>query len=446
MFRHVLPLSLAGLMAVVAGCEKPATIPGTSGEPKAAPQGSEVVSKDAASDVAPARPAEEVSKPAPPPEAPKPAPAPTDVAASVAELEKLGCKLTKNGQGNVIQADCKPATLSDEQVKLLEGLPSLENLSLENAKITNDGLASVAKLPRLKVLSLRRCSRLTDDALVHLVGLESLEQLLLLYAPFTDAGMTHVAKLKSLRALDLRGCLQTGDGGLEQIKNLPNLVDLKIRSNGVTDAGLAHLAGMKLRVFEIEDANQITDAGLKNFAGMTDLTKVNFMRVRIGDSGLENFTNCKKLKDVRLRGTSIDGSGLKALHGSKGTLTYLDISETAFGSAAMDNLVPLTNLETLDMWFATIEDADLAKLAGMTKLKNLTLEQCRNLTNAGVEQIAKLPALETLNLNQTRIDDGALELLAKVPNLKSLEIKNTSVSDAAIEKLKAAKPNCEVSY
>jgi Leucine-rich repeat (LRR) protein len=430
-FRAFPTVLLVGLTACFAGCEKPAETPGP--EVKAATPPRSEIQPTAVAAKTPAADAKQNQRS-------------LDHAPAVDELKKLGCILSKNEMGLVIKADCKAAELNDAQAKNLEGLPSLEILSLENAKITNEGLASVSHNTHLRVLSLRRCNQLTDEGLAALEGLDALENLLLLYTNLTDAAMTHVARIKSLRALDLRGCLRMGDGALEQIKNLTNLVDLKIRTNGVTDAGLAHLAGLKLRTFEIEDANQITDEGLKNFAGMTDLTKINLMRVRIGDAGLKNFENCKKLKDVRLRGTSVDGSGLASLHGSKDTLKYLDISETAFGSAAMDNVVPFSNLETLDMWFATIEDADLAKLSGMTKLKQLTLEQCGSITTAGIEHVAKLPALESLNLNQTRIDDAALELLAKVANLKSLDLKNTSVSDDAIEKFKAAKPDCTVNY
>jgi hypothetical protein len=116
------------------------------------------------------------------------------------------------------------------------------------------------------------------------------------------------------------------------------------------------------------------------------------------------------------------------------------------GSAAMPTLAEFKNLETLEMWFATITDDDLAQLAGMTKLKELNLEQCSGITNAGMANLLKIPSIQILNLKQTKIDDAALEELAKMPNLVDLNIANTAVTDAGVEKFKAAKPKCEVKY
>lgn len=361
-------------------------------------------------------------------------------------LEKMGCLVTYDDKGRATKVDCKAAELNDEQVEILKGLPDLVDLSLENSAVTNDGLKILEEMPQLKSLSLRRCAQVTDDGLVHLKALVNLERLLLLYTTVTDAGMVHLQPLTHLKLLDLRGCMQIGDGAMAQIKSLPELTDLKIRTNALTDQGLLELKDMDLTVFELEDAGKVTNAGIEALKGMTNLKKLNLMRIGVDDAALKNFENCKQLRDVRLRGTAVDGSGLVSLVGSKDTLTYLDLNETAFGSDAMANLVPFTNLETLELWFARITDDDLAQLAGMTKLKSLNLEQCTRVTSAGMDHLLKLPALEVLNLKQTRVEDEALDVLAKCSKLKELDLRNTSIGDEALEKFKAAKPDCKVIF
>jgi hypothetical protein len=83
---------------------------------------------------------------------------------------------------------------------------------------------------------------------------------------------------------------------------------------------------------------------------------------------------------------------------------------------------------------------------GLSRLRDLNLEQCNQVTGAGIAQLVQLPALERLNLKQTGVDDAGLELLAGAPQLKYVDIRNTSISDAAIDKFKTAKPDCEVNY
>ena len=66
--------------------------------------------------------------------------------------------------------------------------------------------------------------------------------------------------------------------------------------------------------------------------------------------------------------------------------------------------------------------------------------------NARAATLAALPALEILNLKQTRLDDDGLNALSKAPKLMTIDISNTSVADSAIENFKAAKPGRNVTY
>jgi len=421
MLQRFTLLCISGGLILATGCNKPTP------EPKA-----------------PAAPTTATPAPAQPPAAP---PAKPDDPAAVAELEKAKVILTRNAAGNVERADCKEAALSDAQLELFKGLPSLTYLSLENSEVTNSGLGTLAGIvPQLKTLGLRKCTAVSDEGLGQLKTLTNLEQLLLLYSRITDAGMPYVADLKGLRALDLRGCTQITDAGLAEVGKISTLVDLKLRNFELTDAGVKHLANLKLRTLEIEDANSVTSDGMVHLAGMTDLTKLNLMRTHIDDKGLESLAGMKKLRDLRLRGTSIDGSGLKHVLGSKDTLVYLDISETPFGSEGMPTIAEFKNLETLEMWAALIRDDDVPNLLGLTKLRDLSLEQCSRLTSAGLAKLAALPSLESLNIKQTRIDDDGLIELSKAPKLMSIDVSNTEISDSAIDKFKEARPKSTVTY
>lgn len=61
---------------------------------------------------------------------------------------------------------------------------------------------------------------------------------------------------------------------------------------------------------------------------------------------------------------------------------------------------------------------------------------CTPTNDADLEQIATLPAVETLLLSHTRITDAGIAHLKKMPKLKKLTIYWTEVSDTSIKDLK----------
>ncbi|HVJ69529.1 MAG TPA: hypothetical protein VM510_16245, partial [Caulifigura sp.] len=214
MLQRITHLSVLCGLLLLAGCNKPAPAPTT-----------------------PSNTATPASQP------PATPPAKPDDPASIAELQKAKVILEANAAGNVTKADCKEAALTDAQLPLFKGLPSLINLSLENSEVTNAGLGTLAGIvPQLEILSLRKCTAITDEGLGQLKTLPNLRSLQLLYSRITDAGMPYVVELKGLKALDLRGCTQITDDGLADVGKCEGLTDLKLRNFELTNEGLKHLS------------------------------------------------------------------------------------------------------------------------------------------------------------------------------------------------------------
>ena len=63
-----------------------------------------------------------------------------------------------------------------------------------------------------------------------------------------------------------------------------------------------------------------------------------------------------------------------------------------------------------------------------------------------MKSIAKLDALNTLNLANTRIGDNAIPELAKVKSLKTLNLRQTKVTPAGKEKLAKELPGCKIEW
>jgi Leucine-rich repeat (LRR) protein len=137
---------------------------------------------------------------------------------AVAELQKMGGK---------IERDMK------EPAKPVIGV----NLSL--TQVSDEGLAQLERLPKLKRLSLNN-TPITDAGLEHLKGLKELQKVYAVDTKITDAGLEHLKELKSLEVLSLVGT-QVTDDGLEKLKELTELKTLFVFGTKVTEAGAKKL-------------------------------------------------------------------------------------------------------------------------------------------------------------------------------------------------------------
>jgi Leucine-rich repeat (LRR) protein len=113
-------------------------------------------------------------------------------------------------------------------------------------------------------------TKMTDQGLKELVGLKSLQALYLAGTQVTDEGLKDLAGRKSLLTLDVRWTKVTVTG-LKELAGLTTLQRLYLNHCGVTDAGIKELSRLKnLQILNIS-ASEVTDAGLKEVAGLKNL-------------------------------------------------------------------------------------------------------------------------------------------------------------------------------
>jgi len=235
------------------------------------------------------------------------------------------------------------AEITNDGVKHVNKLNKLINLTLVNTEMDDDGLRQLTDLPHLAKLNLQRTTNMTNDGMKHVVAtFPNLQYLHILYNNITDEGVAHLKGLSKLKLLDLRGCV-VSDDGLAEIKDLPNLKSLKLRSKAISDAGMEHVKQMtKLTALGLEDSS-IGDPGLVQLKDLP-LEDFNIFRCyAVTDAGLANLEGFTKLKILSVRDTPINGSGLVHIKGAT-HLRQLDLSET------MVNDVALAYLEALPNW------------------------------------------------------------------------------------------------
>jgi hypothetical protein len=112
--------------------------------------------------------------------------------------------------------------VTDETLKELSGLSSVELLHLGGTSITSEGLAALKAFPKLRVVTIHD-DGFNDESLRRLGDLPALEKLIISSVPgLTDAGLEHLAKLQNLKWLWFHRT-QTTEAGVEKLrKSLPN--------------------------------------------------------------------------------------------------------------------------------------------------------------------------------------------------------------------------------
>jgi hypothetical protein len=93
--------------------------------------------------------------------------------------------------------------LDDVGLEHVSCVPTLENLDLQDTRITNDGLACLAGLPRLQHLRLKENAQLTNACIPQLLRLGGLVDLQIQETSIDQHGLNKLEGMKNLRNICL---------------------------------------------------------------------------------------------------------------------------------------------------------------------------------------------------------------------------------------------------
>lgn len=119
--------------------------------------------------------------------------------------------------GSVREVQLDSKYVSDDVLRLLGEMSSLERLRLFDAPVTGGGLVHLAQLRNLKILELSACSELTSE------------------------GLTSFAGHPALTRLDLSGCAQIDDTCVPTLGTITTLERVNLADTGFTGEGAAEL-------------------------------------------------------------------------------------------------------------------------------------------------------------------------------------------------------------
>lgn len=140
---------------------------------------------------------------------------------AVAELQKLGGRVTTDDQGVVTAVDLAQTAITDTDLKLLADCPELAELNLRGTLVGDSGLEAIAAATQLEFLGLTG-TMVTDEGLHHLRQLTRLRFLTLGHTAVTDGGIESLADCRQLEGLNLKATPITAAGLVELQARLPN--------------------------------------------------------------------------------------------------------------------------------------------------------------------------------------------------------------------------------
>lgn len=295
----------------------------------------------------------------------------------------------------------EPSEFGDAHADLLLQLDPLPQVSLQNTRITDRALTTLAAHGGIERLDLSGTA-VTDAGIQRVAGMSRLTSLDLRDTQVTHSGLELVGRMPNLKVLELGGPL-IDDRAIEHLRKL-QLAWIGARRTNVTDKALDLLAEMPLRHAYFEDS-PITDAGMAALAKVRSLSILDVSGTRITDAGLAAFEGHGRLSAIDAGDTSIGDEGIRHISGLAG-LTALEIPNTAVTDEGLRYLVNSTKLNSLNLRGTAVTDEGIALLNGLPSLGTLDVSK----TNVKTPGIVKLPGLKNWDLFY-RDRDGAAPLL-----------------------------------
>lgn len=352
--------------------------------------------------------------------------------------------------------------VTDELLAKFKTLPQLRELHVEVTKgITPAGLAHLAKMPRLEKVFLYSVNTdgpgLGDDAIHGLVGLESLRELSIAECGTTDAGAKLLEKLPQLTALSLRQEGRLTDEALKSIAKLPRLKSLSLASYVGTErfgwmrfsaAGVRQLKGLK----ELESLHLVGQEVPADALAFPKLTSLSLGHPGVDDAAAVKIGELRELRHLELSYCEIGDAGLKHI-AALPELRQFNISSSAITDAGVGHFRPHKRLEHVTLRATGLTDKALEHLAQIESVTRLDLygdgrpgvAPGRNFGIAGLQQLKKLPRLDTLWLTNFDVPGGGYVGLKELKHLRELTLVMSNVTAEELEAIGKALPGARIS-
>lgn len=301
-------------------------------------------------------------------------------------------RLTRNGAGDVIEADFTSTWISDADLDAVSAMPKLRVLRLGQTKIGDTGLERLRALREVRELDLYYAEYITEDGLAHLRGWKQLEKLNLRGTRVTSKVFPHLSALTGLKWLDV-AFTQVDDDGFDELLKLGTLEHLALGGNRLAGSCLAVLKSLPALTSLDAGGTQRVDSGLWGLA--------------LNEQNLSRIAGLKGLRRLSLAGATINDRGIdKPGHPEAERSDLRDLSA----------LKALPALEHLDLSRQPVTAESIRSLRGMSALKELRLGLAAKIDDSAITELLALNGLRRVYVYGTSITSAGLTKLGGLVN------------------------------
>ncbi|MBN71761.1 MAG: hypothetical protein CME32_21070 [Gimesia sp.] len=261
-------------------------------------------------------------------------------------------------------------------------------------------------------------------------------------AEFPPHDLQRLANLKPLYALRLSGD-SVGEQDFQYLKFVNGVHDLNLEHFTFEGDGLKYLSGFQsLKAIRVYDST-IRGEGLSHLGQFLNLVTLDLVACSIDMSVMQQIGNRRQLNFLNLSNSQIDDAGLAHLSGLTKLKKFYAHLNPKITDKGVKSLSGMQQLEVLTVGATGITDAGLKQLSRLEQLTLLAVYNTR-ISDAGLEHLAKLKHLNSLDLQVTSITDAGLKHLSSIKQLQKLNLKETRVTQEGIAALQKALPDCEI--
>ncbi len=264
----------------------------------------------------------------------------------------------------------KQEDISDKSCIFLRRLP-LRWLGMATTNITDEGLKELAEIQSLNYLDLTD-TKISDAGLRYIEALP-IDTLYLNNTAVTDAGIPSLLKMKRLQRIFLTGTHIT-DKALQALGAKP-LERLAIGDGEVSDKGLEEFGrkNHSLKWLDVDRVRAITSTGIRSIRHLplrqlflTDCKGID------DETAAEIAEYWPNLDALGLSGTRLSGKGVKAIE-KMSSLRSLELATLLLGDDSLKPVLSFHNLRYLDLRENKMTDRLALQLANLSQLKKLEL-------------------------------------------------------------------------
>jgi len=150
-------------------------------------------------------------------------------------------------------------------------------------------------------------------------------------------------------------------------------------------------------------------------------------------------------------GYAADGDWAERLGGrlernARGEAIAVDLRGSFVSDADLDQVAKLDHLERLDLSLTRVTDLGLLRLKHLRNVRELNLFFAELITDEGLAVLKDWPRIERLNLRGTKVTDNTLAILAGKDTVTALDIGYAEVTDSGLQHLPQLKGLRELAF